>query len=91
MSKGAFTREPLCEISDLLISSESVLLLMVSKFMKCKVLATLSQHHINLYIHEELQALIHLCKLLTTNFTPLYLHLYLRIVNSIKDQADIEP
>lgn len=63
----------------------------VSRFMKCKVLPTLLQYHINLYIHEEIQALIHLNKLPTTNFTPLYLHLYLHSVNSKKDQADIEP
>lgn len=64
---------------------------MVFRFMKCKVLPTLLHHHINLYIHEEIQALIPLNKLLTTNFTPLYLHLYLHRVNSIKDQADTEP
>lgn len=64
---------------------------MVSRFTKCKVLSTLLQHHINLYIHEEIQTLTHLNKLLTTNSIPIYLHLYLHSVNSIKDQADIEP
>lgn len=64
---------------------------MVSRFMKCKVLSTHLQHHINLYIHEETETLIHLNKLLTTNFTPLYLHLHFHSVTSIKDQADIEP
>lgn len=57
---------------------------MVSRFIKCEVLSTLLQHHINLYINEEIQAFIHLSKHLTTNFTPLYLHLYLHRVNSIK-------
>lgn len=91
LTKGAFTRETLCEICDLLISSELVLLLMVSRSRKYKVLSTLLQHHINLYIHEEIQAFTHLYKLVTTNFTPLYLHLYLQCVKSIKYQADIEP
>lgn len=64
---------------------------MVSRFMKRKVLSTLLQNHINLYIREEIQTLIHLNKLLTTNFTPLYLHLYFHSVTSSKDQADVKP
>lgn len=41
---------------------------MMSRITKCKVFSTLLQHYINLYIHEEIKALTHLNKLLTTQF-----------------------